>query len=282
MLTIPYLEIPITHVCNLHCDGCCYYANYNIKTMVSADEIRETVSAWSKRIKPGIVKVLGGEPLVNRQLPQIFLSLRQLLPESHIQVITNGMQMDKCPILPYLLTIPNTSLSLSIHSNDDAYNIKLQEVINLINGWVQKFGIRVIASDNRVGWKRHHTGLGQFMKPYADGDFRASWRTCPARECVVLFEGRLWKCPQTAGLHLAAEKFSLHSIEEWAPYLSYNGIDVTCSDDELRAHLKRGPEPVCGMCPINAETYEKDIYNADFDIPDALRVERGGTIVRRI
>lgn len=62
--------------------------------------------------------------------------------------------------------------------------------------------------------------------------------------------------------------------------MAYDGIGVTCSDAELEFHLKRGPEPVCGMCPANGESYEKDIYHADFDIPDALRVERGGTIVR--
>jgi hypothetical protein len=117
------------------------------------------------------------------------------------------------------------------------------------------------------------------MKPYADGDFRASWRKCPAKECVVLFERRLWKCPQTASLHLAAEKFSLQASEAWAPYLAYKGIDVTCSDDELHVHLKGGAEPVCGMSPVNPESYEKDIYNADFDIPGAVRVDRGGAIV---
>ena len=128
MLTIPYLEIPITHVCNLHCDGCCYYANYNIKAVVSAEELRTSVAAWAKRIQPRMVKILGGEPLAHRQLPEIFLSLRQLLPNSHIQVITNGLQLEKCPLLPYLLTSPNTSLSLSLHSNEPAYLAKLHEL----------------------------------------------------------------------------------------------------------------------------------------------------------
>lgn len=280
MLTIPYLELPITHVCNLHCDGCCYYANYNIKTMATADEIHEAASAWSLRIKPNMIKILGGEPLANRELPQIFMILRQMFPESHLQVITNGLQLEKCPMLPYLLTAPNTSLSLSIHSNEPAYLGKIHASMQVINGWMAKFGIKAIMSDNRTGWVRHYKGLGEFMRPYTDGDVTASWARCPARVCLVLLEGRLWKCPQTAALHLAAAKFSLDARKEWAPYLAYKGIDAAASDAELTAFLNRGPEAVCGMCPANGEAYEKDIHNVDFNIPDAVRVERDGTIVR--
>ena len=280
MLTIPYLEIPITHVCNLHCDGCCYYANYNLKTTASVEELRDSLTAWSKRIKPRVVKILGGEPLLHRQFPEIFLSVRNLLPDSHVQVITNGQHLERWPVLPYLLTAPDTSLSLSIHSNEPAYMAKLQDSIGVINGWMAKFGIKAVTSDNRVGWKRHHIGVGSFMRPFADGDFASSWRGCPAQVCRVLLEGRLWKCPQIANLHLAADKFSLQSREEWAPYLAYEGIEATCSDAALKAHLGRGPEPVCGMCPAHPETYEKDIHNVDFDIPEAVRVERGGAVVR--
>jgi hypothetical protein len=280
MLTIPYLEMPITHVCNLHCDGCCYYANYNIKTMVSANEARESISAWSKRIQPRMLKILGGEPTVNRQLPEILLTARQLLPETHIQVITNGLQLEKCPLLPYLLTAPNTSLSLSIHSSEPDYIAKIHDSMTVINGWIARFGIRAIMSDNRTGWVRHHIGVGRFMKPYTDGDVEASWRSCPARVCVVLLEGRLWKCPQIASLHLAAEHFSLQASEAWAPYLAYRGVDVGCSDAELEAFFARGAESICGMCPAKGVPYQKDIHNVEFDMPDVVRVERGGVVVR--
>ncbi len=32
-----------------------------------------------------MIKILGGEPLANRELPEIFLTLRQFFPESHLQ-----------------------------------------------------------------------------------------------------------------------------------------------------------------------------------------------------
>ncbi len=82
-------------------------------------------------------------------------------------------------MLPYLLTAPNSSLSLSVHSNESAYLAKLQASMNVINGWMSKFGIRAIMSDNRAGWVRHYKGLGKFMRPYADGDATASWERCP-------------------------------------------------------------------------------------------------------
>jgi len=282
MISIPYLEIPITHVCNLHCDGCCYYANYNLAAMASAAEIRTSVTAWTQRIKPGMVKILGGEPLINRQLPEIFLAVRQLFPEAHVQVITNGLQLDKCPLLPHLLTMPNTSLSVSIHSNEEIYLGKLQESLNVISGWIGTYGIKVIMSDNRIVWKRHYRGLGPNMQPYNDGDYKASWRACPARECLVLHEARLWKCPQLASLHHVADKFALRDNPAWHPYLAYQGIAADCTDDELRLHLKRGPEAACGMCPVNGETYEKDIHNLEFTAPGPVRVERGGRVVELV
>ena len=95
------------------------------------------------------------------------------------------------------------------------------------------------------------------MRPHADGDTEASWSGCPARVCLVLLEGRLWKCPQTAALHLAAAKFDLQTSDEWRPYLAYDGIGVTASDTELYEFLNRGAEPVCGMCPTNGESYER-------------------------
>lgn len=117
------------------------------------------------------------------------------------------------------------------------------------------------------------------MRPFEDGDFVTSWKICSAQVCRVLLEGRLWKCPQIANLHLAGEKFSLDAREEWAPYLAYEGIGLNCSDEELQAFIRGGPEPICGICPAKREPYEKDIHNVDFDIPDARRVERGGIVI---
>ena len=88
----------------------------------------------------------------------------------------------------------------------------------------------------------------------------------------MLLEGRLWKCPQIANLRPGGNL--LPARNEWGPYLAYEGIDVSCSDAELQAHIRGGREPG-RLCPANPEPYEKDIHNIDFDIPDARRAAGG-------
>jgi len=109
---------------------------YNIKTMVSVDEIRETLGAWSKRVKPGMVKILGGERWSTGKLPESFWPYRQLLPEvpsaGHHQRAATGKVPDPAASADHAEHEP----SLSIHSNDDAYIAKLQESIRSSTaGW---------------------------------------------------------------------------------------------------------------------------------------------------
>jgi hypothetical protein len=156
---IPCLEFPIMHVCNLHCDGCRHDASDNIKAIASADKVRTSVAARAKRINPRMVKILGDASLAHRQLPEIFVCVRQLRSERHIQIIT---------------------------------------------------------------------------------------------------------------------KFGLGAQPEWASYLTYQGIDVGCSDAALAEHVGRGAEPVCGMSPAKSEPYENGIHDSDVNLLHAARVERGG------
>src|SRR5580692_11515145 len=89
VLKIPYLEMPITYICSLHCDGCSAYSNYNIKRTVPLAEAWQSLKERSKRIEPGQFRILGGEPFLHPNLPEIILSVRQYWPAAHIQVCTN-------------------------------------------------------------------------------------------------------------------------------------------------------------------------------------------------
>ena len=97
VMTIPYLEMPITHICSIHCDGCSAYSNYNIKQTVALSDVRLWLREWSRRIEPGQFRILGGEPFLHPNLPEIILSVRQFWPAAHIQICTNGHNLDRHP-----------------------------------------------------------------------------------------------------------------------------------------------------------------------------------------
>lgn len=85
------------------------------------------------------------------------------------------------------------------------------------------------------------------MKPFDDGDPEASWRNCPAKWCLQLHDGKLWKCPAIAYLDMQYRKFGLG--EEWRASLMYEPLTADAGDVELRQFVEKRSESACGMCP---------------------------------
>lgn len=274
-IEIAYLEMPVTHICSLHCDGCSAYSNYNIKRTVPLHEAREWIKAWSRRVVPKQFRILGGEPFLHPNLPEIMLTARQFWPATHLQVCTNGLNLDRHPVVPYILAQPNCSLTLSIHSRDAAYLERLNVAIAKINTWITDLGVSAHTSNNVDKWNRFYRRLGREMEPFK-GDVLESWKVCHSQHCCNIVDNRLWKCPQIGNLHIVAEKFDLHQNPSWAKYLNYKGIGLEASDEALLRWLRarNGPESICDMCPTHLDNYEKDIYNVEYDQPGVERLER--------
>jgi len=152
LFQIPYLEMPITHICSLHCDGCSAYANYNIKKTVSLETATSWFETWSKRFAPNRFRVLGGEPFIHPDLPALVLTIRNFWPEAHIQVCTNGLNLDRHPEMGALLAEENMSLWLSVHSREPNYVAKINKACETLESWTSQYGPRLaLATMYRTG-----------------------------------------------------------------------------------------------------------------------------------
>ncbi len=244
------LEIHVAHVCNLHCDGCKHYSNYNHKGMLSPDDCRAWLGAWSKRIQPKKLRLLGGEPTLNPDLVEIIRIARAALPDTVIQMTTNGFFLDRHPGLLDTLIETRTRLAMTLHSQDADYLARIGPIREGLEAFHARTGANLLFEDVDEIWVRHYKGDGAGMRPYNDGDARRSWVNCQSSKfCMQLHENRLWKCPPIAYLRMQLDKFGLSQRPDWSPYLGYAGIGLEASDRELEEFLSREEESICAMCP---------------------------------
>ncbi len=259
MYDIEQLELHVTHACNFTCEGCSHYSNHGHTGNISLDDCEEWLYGWSKRVKPKTFTILGGEPTLNKDLPEIVYMVRAMFPDptTGIDVITNATGLHLQPRLPQMLVATGATLAVSIHSTEHPnYIKKFKRGYKLAKKWKHDLGVWVEFWDfTNKEWVRQYKGFGDTMMPYEDNNPRKSWEVCISKHAMQLHEGKLWKCPALAYLPMQAKKYNLS--DKWNPYLKYQSLDVDCTDEELQEFLNREDESFCSMCPANRDVYTK-------------------------
>ena len=214
---------------------------------------------------PRKFRLLGGEPTLNKDLPDLIGVARRGWPipgrdgagpqGTQLELITNGLRLDRFPALPALLEQTGCHLVISVHHDSPDYARALEPIVTLVKGWRAAHDIDVHWRRSYQGWSRRYHGYGSAMKPFTDGDQRRSWTNCPARQCAQLFDGKLWKCPAVAYLPMQHAKYQLSA--EWQPYLQYEALGPEAALPEIAAFLAREDEPVCRMCPAEPLRFSK-------------------------
>ena len=259
MYDIEQLELHVTHACNFTCEGCSHYSNHGHTGNISLDDCEEWLYGWSRRVKPKTFTILGGEPTLNKDLPEIVYMVRAMFPDptTGIDVITNATGLHLQPRLPQMLVATGATLAVSIHSTEHPnYIKKFKRGYKLAKKWKHDLGVWVEFWDfTNKEWVRQYKGFGDTMMPYEDNNPRKSWEVCISKYAMQLHEGKLWKCPALAYLPMQAKKYNLS--DKWNPYLKYQSLDVDCTDEELEEFLNREDESFCSMCPANRDVYTK-------------------------
>ena len=223
------LEFHVAFGCNLTCESCAHYSNHTHSGVIAPAELERQIALWNRKIVPKSFRLLGGEPTLNRDLLDLIRIARQGWPAAggtQLELITNGLRLERFPGLPALLEETDCRLVISVHHDGPDYARAVEPVRTLVEGWQAAHTIRVDWRTSFKRWTRRYHGYGSAMKPFADGDQRASWTNCPAKDCVQLFEGKLWKCPALAYLPMQHAKYRLG--DEWQPYLRYQALGPVC------------------------------------------------------
>ena len=83
------VDFYITNVCNLTCERCNRFNNFDFKGWQRWSDYEEVYTQWSKLVELRAITIMGGEPTLNATLGDWIQGLNQLF-DVEVQILTNG------------------------------------------------------------------------------------------------------------------------------------------------------------------------------------------------
>lgn len=179
---LPYLEYHVADHCNLNCKYCTHYSPL-VPQPVYTDY--ERFGADLRQLKKyivdiGVIRILGGEPLLNPELGRFIELTRELYPASIITVVTNGMLIDRLD--PALIETMKKNMAF-FHIS---FYPPLQDKVQGIREFLYEQGIPYTITPLITEFHKIQT-----MKPHQDEDF---FYSCFQASCTCLHEGKAAPC----------------------------------------------------------------------------------------
>ena len=177
------LEYHITQHCNMNCKSCFHFSNL-VKEVEFGDfeqYIRDLkqLSTLFSNIKN--IHLMGGEPLLNPELPQFIYVTRHMLPKATIHILTNGILIPK--------------MSEDLLEAIKACNIQIR--VSIYKPMIEKRAqIADFLANHRIKhWVSDpYLHFAKYINPDGDSNPRKAVSGCPASRCTFLSNGRIARC----------------------------------------------------------------------------------------
>lgn len=269
-LVLPFVEIMVTQACNLSCHGCTNYSDLVHKGYLTWEQGREQITPWLERVTIPDFGILGGEPLMNPDIRNWVIGIRQLLPDAQLRFTTNGLLLEKnLDIIDLLADVGNCVFKIGVHLHDTILENTIQYILNRYD-WeeVTEFGVKRLKTANNfrfhvrrpdVFWKTYQNDYANMM-PHNSDPVQA-FKICCQQTCPLLYNGKLYKCSTAGLLRDTLARFNNPNFAAWEPYLD-NGIGPQCSNLELNNFVTNfgRPSSICSQCPTASDIGSKIVH----------------------
>ena len=267
-LVLPFLETMITQSCQLSCLGCTNYSDLKHNGYVKWTDGKRDLEQWLKRLDIPDFGIMGGEPLINPEVRQWLIGVRELMPDSQIRFTTNGLLLEKhWDIIELMHDLGNVSFKITAHTPELLEHV-IDKIMNMYQ-WqpVHEYGIsRLIATNQfRFHIKTPESFLKTFRNEYTDmmpcyRDYEQAFSSCIQQTCPLLYKGKIYKCSTSGLLSDTLARFGNPNIEKWQQFIP-KGISPTSTNSEIQEFIKNFGQPniICAQCPTHLD--EEQIIN---------------------
>ena len=228
-----FLEYHIADHCNMNCKGCFHFSNIvPTKTFPSFEQFSRDINRLSEIFgNISTIRLMGGEPLLNPQLPMFAREARKAFPKAKIAILSNGMWYKKVRgELVETIISNNAEVQISLYKpmmkykDDIKQHFDTQKIKHSISGPILKFA--------------------KYINAEGDSNPKESVKQCPASRCTFLSDGHIARCPLPFNIKFFNQQFN-QSID--MEHEKINIHDAKWTGFALKKKLRK-PMSSCRYC----------------------------------
>lgn len=235
---LPQVEMHIADYCNLNCKGCTHFSPIFEKKLPDFEtRIKDVLLLKSKFSDILYFSILGGEPFLNSDIIRYIEEIRNLLPDTYIQIVTNGLlllgledEIFSC--------IRENKITVSISEYAPTHN-RIKEIEEKLMSHQISYIIRPY--DNKQKFNMPLSLSEQSKYPYK----------CISNGCVNIWNGKIARCPTLMYMEKFNEVFHTNLPTEGIMQMS------DCPDGFELLELLQKKVPLCDHCIEYPITWER-------------------------
>jgi len=233
---LTYLEYQVADNCNLNCKACAHFSNLVVKEAYASlfqyecELIRLSVLFEDIRV----IRLMGGEPLLNKELPMFVKITRKYFPYSDIRIVTNGI------LIPSINSIDweeyrRHAVTFDISQYPPIAN-KLVSYVNILRNNRVKFLVGKPIDSFFANLCRG--GNADYIESYNE--------KCLSKICHFLRDGRIFACPRIPMAYERKVELEFDFTEKEYDDSSIGIYDANSGWQVLELIYK--PVPMCRIC----------------------------------
>jgi len=229
---LPYLEFHVADHCNLNCKACEHYSGLvkephfpNLKKFTrDFERLHEFIDDIN------MIRILGGEPLLNPELNEYIKLSRRLYPQAIIHVVTNALLLPKMPE-EFFETLRQCNAGITI-----SFYPPLESKMPAIKNFVESKRVSLFIGSLYKTFTMKQT-LNRHDRP------QEIFLQCLQATCHNLYEGKIAAC----FLPFTTKYFNAYYGKNLPEDGALDLYDPTLTTEKLKAHLLK-PFERCRYC----------------------------------
>lgn len=247
-IRLPHISVDITKGCNMRCEHCSHLSPL-MQGHFPKEELLASLAAWSQKLQPKRLAILGGEPLLHPDFEEIVLAAHQHWRNSQIVVVSNGTLLHRLgdSFLEKIGELERVSFDISQHVELPEWNEMFAQIQTRFAGYKIPITLREAYSQWMVAYQQDSSGR---YIPHESSPQRA-WNVCTGRSFSKIHKGYLWYCTRLVSVRLAVDERIFG--EEWSRFVSHQPMSLHNTQEEIRDYLTQEALPECSMCSDSVE-----------------------------